>query len=329
MPSPESNPLEHLTRLADQADASHKEAASSGNFAAADRALDALEAELVSAERTLNPFEGTLHLSAQYERQTKLLEKLGIPQTLEGAPCPTLDQVRDRLFNHRELLERKIEQGFTQLLIVPFGMSIEDLRQKYGEQLKLHKAAGTLFAEGDQATELKLDDANPVYKWDGYDNQEIVYFPTAFDQQNHGGLSKADAVAREGAWQVYLVEETPIPRQTKGISQGGRKQLEAKLTPRQYLEKLKTDPQYAAEVGLTPELWLMKALTRLEEKNEVTDDYHYQDKGSFNYNLGAYFPSSSYVGSAGWYRGSSQANLGGIGAYHRDESVGSSSAVRV
>ena len=206
-------------------------------------------------------------------------------------------------------------------------MSIEELRQKYGEQLKAHKASGKLFAEGDQATEEKLDTTNPVYKWDGYDNKKMVYFPTALDPQNHGGLTKEEAISTYGAWQVYLVEETPIPRERKGISKGGRKQLETGLTSIQYLEKLQTDPQYEKEIGLTPELWLMKALTRLNEKNEVLDDY--QGKGSISFNLGTYFPQPAGVVGSGWDRGGRQVFLGRLGAGDSVENYSASSAVRV
>lgn len=327
MPSPESHPFDRITKLADEADAALAEGAASGDLSVVDQKLDALEAEVVAAERRFNPFEQMLNLSAQYESQTKLLETLGIPETLNRQSRPTLDQVRERFLAKRELLEQKIEQGFTKLLIVPFGMSIAEMAQIYGGQLKKHQAANRLFAEDDPATPLELDTATPVWRWDGYDKEEMVYFPTAFDRQNHGGLTKEQAIAKEGAWQVYLVEETPIPRQTKGKTKGGRNQLEANLTPNQYLEELKTDPSYQGEGGLTPETWLMKALTRLEEKNEVIDDY--QGKGYFNYNLGAYFPKSAGVAGAFWARDRRQADMGGYDAGGHDPYVCASFAVRV
>lgn len=271
-------------------------------------------------------FEG-FDLETQYNVQIALLDKLGLPEIIKGQPRPTLDQIKTGFAENPEFFKKKIEQGFTKLLIVPFGLPLEQLRQTYGEQLKLHKAAGALFAEADPATALDLNDSEPVWKWDGYDDQEQAYFPTKLDATNHGGLTKEQTIAQRGAWQVLLVEEDVIPRAGVGKTLGGRQQLEAGLSPIDYLNKLASDPQYAGEEGLTPEMWLIKALARLDEKNEVMDNY--QGNGSLCYNLGVYFPKPAYVSCAYWNRGARQAHLGGDGRARVDAGCGASSAVRV
>jgi hypothetical protein len=327
MGSPESHPIEKLNQLADAADTALKHASASGSFRESDKTLDALEAELKAAERMLNPFEEQLHLAKQYEAQIALLDRLGIPETLLGTPRPTLEQVRDRLLAKQELCAQKIEQGFRKLLLVPFGMSISDLAKLYEDELKEHNVKGMLFAEADPATPLALDTNQPVLVWDGYKNEEMRYFPDQFDQANPSGFSKQEVLDRDGPWQVVLVEDTPIPRVGNGQVLLGRKQLEAGESPGAYLAKLKTDPQYAGEEGLTPELWLMKALTRLAEQNQVIDDHG--GKGSLSYNLGAYFPKSAFVANACWYRDLARASMGRNDADHAVSGNGASSAVRV
>lgn len=346
MSSPESNPLAKLTALADQAETALKEAAASGSFEESDQALDELEAQLKQAERALNPFEAQMNLTEQYENQIKLLDSVGIPEEINGIPQPTLNQVRDRLLAKQELCEKKMEQGFNKLLIVPFGMSIADLSKIYGDRLKAHyadkeapdpndptkkirvpdPATTKLFAEADPAKPLELDTNQPVYVWEGYQNQEIKYFPDQFDKDNPGGFSKDEVIAEGGPWQIVLIEDIPIPRAGQGQELGGRHQLEAGISPRDYLAKLKT-PEYEGEEGLTPELWLMKAITRLEEQNQVTDDF--QGKGSLSYNLGAYFPNSARVASAYWLRDFRHAFMDRVDADVVRAHYGASSAVRV
>ena len=71
----------------------------------------------------------------------------------------------------------------------------------------------------------------------------------------------------------------------------------------------------------------MQAISYLEEKNQVIDDY--QGKGSITYNTGAYFPGSGDVPGAYWSRGDRQADLDRDVPTNRDGDIGARSAVRV
>ena len=71
----------------------------------------------------------------------------------------------------------------------------------------------------------------------------------------------------------------------------------------------------------------MQAITTLEEKNQVIDDW--RGKGSIAYNTGAYFPASGDVPYAYWNRGDRQADLGGSDPTNRNDDIGARSAVRV
>jgi hypothetical protein len=329
MPTWENPSIETLEQLASEAEEALRQAAESGDLSSLDAKLSEFDTAYKAAEKELNPFEKLLNLAAQYEGQKEVLGQIGLgkTETLNGEHYPTLDEIRERLLSKKEVMEKKIEQGFTKLLIVPFGMDLNLLAHHYGEALKIHAAAGKLFAEGDPNTPLELNEDEPVYVWEGYNNNdEPIYFPTTYDPNAHGGMMKPQAMSKFGAWQIYLVEETPIPREGKGKELGKRKQLEANLKPTQYLEKLKEDA-YKDEVGSTPELWFMKALTRLEEKNEVIDDI--DGKGSLSYNLGAYFPNSANVSCAYWSRGARKASVGGRDVSDQRSDYGAASAVRV
>ena len=172
----------------------------------------------------------------------------------------------------------------------------------------------------------------PLWKWEKYTNADesgnLVYYPEKFDKNNHQGKTKAEAIKEQGGWNIILIEDMPdIPRQGKGKTVGDRKQLEARSTPKEYLQTLATDPVYQHESGMTPEDQLMYAITYLEENQKIMDDY--QGKGSVSYQIGAYFPSSDDVPHAYWYRGHRQAYLSGSGVDDRVDHCGVRSAVRI
>ncbi len=342
MHSPEKDPIKQLQELTKRANASIDD------DAAFDAAVNELNEKLLVEE--LKRLDELLGISKQYESQLDILRNTGIISKLsdgsEGIfeedgtdyPVPSLLSIVQRFCedgNKYELLRRKVEQGFTKLILVPFALSLQELVDRYGEQLVSRLwHPGQLFGEGEspagnagKVAEVLALNTDTIYKAEEYQIQQLVYFPEFFESHNHGGLTKEEAITQKGGWQVYLIEETPIPRKGKGKNRNGRDQLEAGLSPRQYLEKLQADPQYKGEVGLTPESWLMKAMTHLRERDEVIDDW--KGKGSLNSLLGAYFPGSGDVADACWHRDDSQARLGGIDADGYGEGFGASSAVRV
>lgn len=274
-------------------------------------------------------------LSEQYDKQVEILQKFHIlsvnldhgvnresesPGSIVGIdgkeyPLPSKSEIAELLEQNKELIEKKKEQGFTQLLITPFGIKLEDLIGKYKEVLIDHHQNNKLLATKkdpkDPDKELDLDKNKPVWVWDEYQNADVegklVYNPKEFSE-NHQGKTKEEILKEQGGWSVILMEDLPnIPRNGKGEIVGGRKQLEAGLTPKEYLEKLQTDPGYEHEMGMTPEEQVMYAIIHLEETDRVIDDY--QGNGSVAYNIGGYFPSSDLVPDAYWYRGNRQADV--------------------
>ena len=351
--------LAEIKALKSAFDAAYDEAVKTGDLASVKALRSDIESRMASLREGLFSLERELHLKEQYASQRTILESAGILETLpsgeEGVrgmdgkpyPLPAYHEVMARLRERKDVIKEKKEQGFGKLLLVPFGMQLDDLSRKYADLLRKHHAAGKLMATKEKPTDpdepLSLDTTTPLWRWSEYDGADVqgklVYEPTAFDRATHGGKTKAEMLAEDprtsapsprssaSAWRILLLEESPnIPRATKGKDIGGRTQLEANQTPNDYLAEIGTGT-YANESGLTPEDWLAYAITHLEETNEVIDDW--QGRGSIAYLTGAYFPASGYVPRADWNRGSGQAYLSGDVPANRYGGVGARSAVSV
>src|SRR3989339_2084580 len=141
------------------------------------------------------------HLREQYDSQVELLEEVGILK--EGAilgidgntyPIPTLEQIAMRLFERRETLRTKHDQGFTKLLLVPFGMSLDTLRETLKQLLLKYKKDNPTF---------NLDTHEPLWAWSDYqgadigDSPNLVYYPQSFTKEGHGGKTKAQILEEE------------------------------------------------------------------------------------------------------------------------------------
>src|SRR3989339_1855097 len=141
------------------------------------------------------------HLREQYTSQVSLLEQAGILKEgvilgIDGNtyPIPTLEQIAMRLFERRETLETKHDQGFTKLLLVPFGMSLDALRKTLKQFLLKYKKDNPTF---------NLDTNQPLWTWEGYqgadmgDSPDLVYEPRSFDEKDHQGKTKAQILKEQ------------------------------------------------------------------------------------------------------------------------------------
>src|SRR3989339_1510849 len=141
------------------------------------------------------------HIKEQYDSQVSLLEQVGILK--EGAitgidgkiyPIPTLEQIAMRLFERRETLRTKHDQGFTKLLLVPFGMSLDILQETFKQFLLDYKQSHPFF---------DLDTNQPLWAWEEYrgadigDSPRLVYEVGSFEDKNHGGKTKMEILEEE------------------------------------------------------------------------------------------------------------------------------------
>jgi len=316
-----------------------------------------LESKIANIQEKLWPFEALEKekIEEQYNEQMEVMKRNGIIEKLSNGEMgirgmdtedsskekeyvfPKLEDILKKMKEKKEILETKAEQGFDQLLIVPFGMKLDDLIERYKQVVLKHHKEGKFLATkkdpSDPDETLDLDESESVYVWkNGYKNAEaenkIVYYPDKFDSDPkiHKGKTKQEILKKQekenpntAGFEIFLVEDLPnIPREGQGKERGKdenkRKQLEASEKPSDYLEKIKNDPQYKNEQGQTPETQIIYAIQYLEKHNQVIDDY--RGNGSASYQLGAYFPVSGDVPHVCWSRDGRRAFLvGGVPGY--------------
>ena len=230
-------------------------------------------------------------------------------------PLPTPEAIAKELRQHKEIYEGKMNQGFRSIEFTPFGSPLGKLEVLVRKLLlKLHnekRLLGTDYDDQSNPTDVKLglDTNQPLYVWDQLERADetgaLVYYPKQFTKENHGGKTKTELLETTvlfPGWQASLVEDTAlIPRKNKGTTMGGRRQLEAGLSPNDYLKKLLTDPTYAHESGQTPEDELTRLIRSLLKNGHVIHDYQ-NTIDSLNYLLAAWVPASEGVPSGSWYR---------------------------
>ncbi|KKU31079.1 MAG: hypothetical protein UX57_C0008G0040 [Candidatus Uhrbacteria bacterium GW2011_GWE2_46_68] len=310
-------------------------------------------------------------LKEQYDFQVSLLEQVGILK--EGAitgidgheyPVPTLEQIASRLFERRGELSTKHDQGFTKLLLVPFGMSLDALQETLKQFLLKHKKKNLSF---------DLDTNEPIWLCEDYqgadigDSPNLVYEPQSFTKEGHGRKTKAQILEKQSkgqwipapvgvsgekglgtpGWTVHLLQPSdpsdpyspgfaPIPKEGQRTSQGDlvpRPPLEAGKTPNEYLSILQNaqgdkDSPYHGETGMTPEDWIMAFMIHLSETGKPMDDWE-NGTESRSYLTGAFFRYSLGVSFAYWHLDSRQARLSWHGPRGRVMGIGLRSSVMV
>lgn len=217
-------------------------------------------------------------------------------------PVPTQEQLQEVFTRNKELVDRKMRQGFTQLQLTPIAMSTSQLIDRVKTAVLKHAAAGKIIQTKQNSTDadipVRVNTGEPIWIWDrvrqAVDTPNLVYFPQVYTDRNHQGLTKEEVMQTTRlcavpGWSVGLIEPIPImPQQEQGKVIGGRKQLEAYSTPRDYLQTLST-PTYQGETGWTLEDFLTHFITQLETTNQVSHDRY--DSNAL-WLLGSYMPNS-------------------------------------
>jgi hypothetical protein len=255
------------------------------------------------------------NLEKEYARTITALNRTGILTLLSRSenlgvigidgkeyPVPTQEQLQDVFTRNKELVNRKMRQGFTQLQLTPISMPASQLIERVKTAILKHAAAGKIIQTKQNSTDadlpVRVNTGEPIWIWDrvrqALDTPNLVYFPQAYTDRNHQGLTKEEVMQTTRlcavpGWSVGLIEPNPImPQLGQGKVIGGRKQLEAYSTPRDYLRTLST-PTYQGETGWTPEDFLTHFITRLETTNQVSHDRY--DSNAL-WLLGSYMPNS-------------------------------------
>jgi hypothetical protein len=222
--------------------------------------------------------------------------------------APTREQLQEVFARNRELVDRKRRQGFTQLQLTPIAMPTSQLVDRVKTAILRHATAGKITQTKQNSTDaeipVRVKNGEPIWIWDSLrhalDTPNLVYFPQAYTARNHQGLTKEEVMQNTRfcavpGWSVGLIEPIPImPQQGQGKVLGGRKQLEAYSTPRDYLRTLSTWI-YQGETGWTLEDFLTHVATQLETTNQVSHDRY--DCNAL-WLLGSYMPNPDHQGLA-------------------------------
>lgn len=286
-----------------------------------------------------------LELKHQWEEQVRTLNETGIIELLPKSqdigivdingkeqPIPTYEQILESLNTkeQREAIKQKTEQGFTKLLMVPMGLPISVIIDRYRRLLLKKHEQGNLKSTDNEKLELNKEE--PIWMSDNFKDPDIdnklIYFPEQFDKQDHKGKTKQKLINQKQSWQAILIEDMPdIPGEDKGKTIKGRKQLEAYQSSKQYLTTIQTDKPYQHEQGPTIESELIYAITQLKEKNQAIDDW--RGKGKACWLFGNYLKDSDGVPCFDWYRDSQQAYLYWSYSGNHDERNGARSGVKI
>lgn len=321
----------------------------------------------------LPPFDRWLEVEFKeaYKNQVEIFARVGLLELLPECgemgirgidgkeyPIPSKEKVKAEMMKNKEMYEKKMAQGFTQIQFTPFGVPLEKLTTILEQRILAHHKDGKLFATKEKPTDpdepLELDTTQPLFKWDGWIDPnapegqrgadasgKCLYHVKTFDEKdkgsNYGGYTKAQILDIQSnplsnspfpGWEVKLMEPSAnIPREGKGKTVKGRKQLETNKTLTEYLNALQTDPQYGMEEGLTNEDWITQFIIHLEKTNQVIDDY--EGKGSASFLSGSFNQVSRGLGCAYWSRVGRRARLGRRDPGARDSVLGLRSAVGV
>lgn len=201
-------------------------------------------------------------------------------------PIPTQEQVVELFDHNRELVGRKVPQGFDRLELTPMAMPAPHLIALMKAAILKHAAEGKIYQTrrfpSDPLIPIRVNTEKHVWIWDtlrqALDTDELVYFPQEYSS-NHRGQTKLEVVGNGSicavpGWSVRLVESLPImPQQDQGQTLEGRRQLEIGNSPREYIQILQSQA-YQGETGKTLEDFITKFLTHLETTNEVSNDVH-------------------------------------------------------
>jgi hypothetical protein len=243
------------------------------------------------------PSEQVFPIEKEYTRCVTALNRTGILMFLPKSenmgvigfdrkehPIPTLKQVVELFNQNREIVSKKVWQGFDRLELTPLAIPISKLIERLQSAIITHAASCTIYrtrqTESTRLIPVRVNQEKQVWIWETLrqtlDTNKLIYFPQEYSS-NHQGQTKLDVInnpriCATPGWSVGLVENLPIiPQPGKGKTLGGRKQLELGYSPREYLQILHQEP-YQGESGKTLEDFLIEFIIRLETTNEVSYD---------------------------------------------------------
>ncbi len=213
---------------------------------------------------------------------------------------PDQVSVECRLNAHPGLLQAKVAQGFSELLIVPFGMALSDLvprvRQEMNERRTTDWPERTYLEQSGMTVTNRFDEQNPLFfaDIDADVSGDLLYYPETVDFETpYGAKTKSEILAEgDAAWMIALVQPGKELKAWSvngehGETIGGRRPLPLSRKPSEYLSLLASEPAYRGESGYTIETYLTMIIRHLAANPEVSqrhampdNDFHIQLLGN-------------------------------------------------
>lgn len=339
------------------------------------------EMEILKAKETKGILEKKIHalkedvwrvesedifaLSKQYASQKSFLRKIGILEVkyvkndsgdeqvihyINGVdkkeyPIPSLEDLRSAMLEDKELLMMKAEQGFIELLIVPFAMDLTKLIDHFEVYLKARNQDKKNHFYLNPEMPIEIDLRNP----DDEVMDELMYHPKNMQAGSRGGETKEQILeARHSrndwhqGFEFILVQKDidgesirSIPHEGGGswkAIKSGRADIEAGKDANEYIQEMiatQVDPRsaYFGESGMTLEAWIAAFMTQLEERGTTLDTLSAGEASSRL--TGAYFPRNDTFICAYWNSDDYNVVLAEEGSEAKDSVSGARMVVRI
>jgi len=173
------------------------------------------QAKAASAHREGDPqLNLVFPMEREYARCMAALNRTGILTRLpkseslgvigidgEEYPIPTQERVVELFDHNRELVGRKVPQGFDRLELTPLALPTPLLIDRMQAALLKHAAEGKIYqtrrVPSDPLIPVRVNPEKPVWLWEtlrqALDTDELVYFPQEYSS-NHRGQTKLEVV---------------------------------------------------------------------------------------------------------------------------------------
>lgn len=334
-----------------------------------------LETKIIALQKELATefAERLFDLRNQYEFQAALLFKAGLVKkevntsgtetgilVMTGIdnkdyPIPSYETIVSRIAEQKALLEIKGDQGFTKLILVPFGMRLDSIIERFREYLLAYKKTYDKAHENETLPNVfRLNESDPISVWKYHQadiNSTMTYDPVSFGE-NYVGTTKDGILEWQRAdedpmigWRVLLLQKgengkgiREIPRRSNGLIEGRHRQrydIEAGNSLTEYLEDRQftlgnPHSPYDGEFDITLEEWFVIFMTHLEETGKMMDG-NQNGAETLPYLIGAFFGASKSVPIIYWREDIGQIWMDRVMIRNstKDEKLGIRSAVRV
>jgi|GEM_PF-6762246 len=260
------------------------------------------------------------NLGEQYKNQAKALYYAGILNLMEDGktlgykdidgkerPFPSYERIVKSLEANYELVEKKFQQGFTNLRLDLIGLPVGFLFDILPEEIRKAKNEGRLKSTDGTELELDADDPFRVYDYlkEEYASGELSYGDMKFSEEGvEGGVSQEEYLKEHpSGYLIRLDENMPdLPEPGQGKTVGGRKQQEAGKKPFEYQAEMQAN----GESGETINSQIINFIVNLR-KGVVIDDL--DGKGKINWLTGSALKNRNSVLFWKWDRFNRQAAL--------------------